>query len=80
MFLRFVITQIHETSNQPLGLFVAAHRLLESNELSPEEWRRLREALVWFNKNLPSPRYEAASRRIFWFKASAEECIRRMWN
>ena len=80
MFLRFVITQIDEDSHKPQGLFVAAHELLDSGELPSAERHHLREVLIWFNKNLPSPRYEFASRRIFWFKSSAHDCIKRMWE
>ena len=80
MFLRFVITQLDEVSKKPQGLFVAAADLIESGSLSREERLQLRETIIWFNKNLPSPRYEFASRKIFWFKSNAEECVKRMWE
>lgn len=80
MFLRFAITQLDDISHRPQGLFVAADDLLESGSLSQEDRLQLRGVLIWFNKNLPSPRYEFASRRIFWFKSSAEDCVKRMWE
>lgn len=80
MFLRFAITQIDEVSHKPQGLFIAAHELLDSGELSQEERHQLRDVLIWFNKHLPSPRIGLASRKIFWFKSSADDCIKRMWE
>lgn len=80
MFLRFVITQIDDVSHKPQGLFQAAYELLESGDLSLEERDLLREVIIWFNKNLPSPRNMVASRAIFWFKWSADECMKRMWE
>jgi hypothetical protein len=80
IFLRFVITQIDDVSHQPQGLFVAAYELLDSGDLPHDERNQLREVLIWFNKNLPSPRHMVASRAIFWFKSSATECIRQMWE
>lgn len=80
MFLRFVITQIDEDSHKPQGLFSAAYELLDSGDLTLHERNQLREILIWFNKNLPSPRRMVASRAIFWFKSSADECVKRMWE
>lgn len=41
----------------------------------------MREILVWFNKNLPHPpKSFTAGRAIFWFKSSAEESIRKIWE
>ncbi len=80
MFLRFIITQIDDVSHKPQGLFVAANDLIDSGELPLEERKQLREIIIWFNKNLPSPRRMAANRAIFWFKSSADECIKRMWE
>src|SRR6266481_280506 len=73
MFLRFVITQVDEVSHKPKGLFTAAYELLESGDLSLDEREQLRAIMIWFNKNLSSPRRLVASRAIFWFKASADE-------
>ena len=80
MFLRFVITQLDDVSHKPQGLFVAADNLLESGALLAEERLQLREVIIWFNKNLRSPRSMLASRAIFWFKSSADDCIKQMWE
>jgi hypothetical protein len=80
MFIRLVITLIDDVSHKPQGLFVAAHDLLDSSILSLDERNQIQEALIWFNKNLPSPRWQYANRAIFWFKSSAEESVRRMWE
>jgi hypothetical protein len=80
MFLRFVITQIDDVSHKPQGLFVAAQDIIDSGVLPPDERDQLREIVIWFNKNLPSPRRMVASRAIFCFKSGADECIKRMWE
>jgi hypothetical protein len=81
MFLRFTITQIDEDSHKPQGVFSAAYSLLESGDLDSVEWKRLRELMDWFDENLPSPPDSFyASRAIFWFKSSADENIKRIWE
>jgi hypothetical protein len=81
MFLRFVITQIDEDSHQPQGVFAAAYDLLESSKLNSVEEKHLREILVWFEENLHSPEdYFKAQRAVFWFKSSADESIKRIWE
>ena len=81
MYIRFVITQIDEDSHQPQGLFVAMAELLRSGTLTPDEHEKLQHERAWFNTNLPSPdRSDIRGRAIFWFRASAYECIQRMWN
>ena len=79
MFLRFVTTQTDDDSHR--GVFTAAYALLDSGELNPDEWSRLREILNWFNEHLPHPPKGFTTRRsIFWFKAGAQESIRRVWD
>jgi len=80
MFLRFAITLIDDDSHKPQGLFVAAHDLIDSGELPLDERNQLREILIWFNRNLPSPSRMVASRASFWFKSDADECIKRVWE
>ncbi len=81
MYIRFVITQIDEDSHQPQGLFVAAAELLRSGILSTDEYKKLQDERAWFLANLPSPdRSDVKGRAIFWFRASAHECIQRMWS
>jgi hypothetical protein len=81
MYLRFVTTRIDENSHKPQGVFVAAYSILDSGELAPDEWNRMREILDWFNKNLPHPPedfYEC--RAIFWFRSSAKDSIKQIWE
>ncbi len=68
-----------------MGLFAAAHELLGSGDLSEVERQHLREVMIWFNINLPSPRIassrnQVTRRAIFWFKSEAEECLSRIWE
>ena len=81
MYLRFTTLKIDEVSKRPQGIFVAAYGLLESGDLSAAEWKHLREILDWYKTNLPLPlKTFVASRAIFWFRSSAGESIRRMWE
>ncbi len=81
MFLRFVTTRIDPDSHRQQGLFLAVHSLLGSGALEPVEWKRLREIVIWFNKNLPSPPAPFdAKRATFWFKSCASESIAKIWE
>jgi hypothetical protein len=79
MYLRFVTTRIHKDSHKPQGVFAASYALLDSPDLTREEWGHLRGITIWFNANLPTPPKKFDSRRaIFWFKSSAEQNIRKV--
>ena len=81
MYLRFVTTRIDEDSKKPQGVFVASYALLDSGDLTTNEWKRVREILNWFNQNLPHPpKSFSASRAIFWFRAGAKESIQQIWE
>ena len=84
MFLRFTISRVNEDSHRSQGLLVAAYELLDSGNLSPDEWKRVRELLDWFNQHLPHPPKEFSNKRaIFWFRSrnpQTHECIDRMWE
>ncbi len=81
MYLRFTTLKIDEDSKKPQGVFIAAHGLLESGDLSADEWKHLRGILDWYKANLPlPPKTFTASRAIFWFRSSAAENIGRMWE
>lgn len=81
MYLRFVTTRIDKDSHKPQGVFAASYALLDSGELTKVEWEYLLGIIIWFNANLPSPPKKFDARRaIFWFKSSAEENIRRIWD
>jgi hypothetical protein len=80
-WLRFATTRIDEDSRKPEGVFAAAYTLLESGDLSSEEWQHLREILNWFSKNLPTPPESFnAGRAIFWFQPNARDCLDRVWD
>jgi len=60
---------------------VATYALLDSGDLARDEWKRVRDILDWFNANLPHPpKNFTTGRAIFWFKSSAQESIRRVWE
>jgi len=60
---------------------VAAYSLLDSGDLSSDEWKHVREILDWFNEHLPHPPDSfSKSRAIFWFKSSAKEGIKKIWE
>ena len=81
MYLRFTTTEVDEDSRKPRGLFTEAYRLLDSGDLTSDEWKELRALLDWFNANLPHPPEQfTASRAIFWFRSSAHECIDKIWE
>jgi hypothetical protein len=81
MYLRFVTTRIDEDSHKPQGVLVASYALLDSGYLTGDEWKRVRDILDWFNAHLPHPpKSFTAGRAIFWFKSSAEESIRKVWE
>jgi hypothetical protein len=79
MFIRVVTTRIHKDSHKAEGVFAAAYSLLDSGLLDSNEWKKLREILIWFNKNLPHPPERfSANRAIFRFKSDAKESIGRV--
>ena len=69
MYLRFVTTRIDDDSHRPQGVFVASHALLDSGDLTRDEWDHVREILNWFNANLPHPPKKFhRGRAIFWLQ------------
>lgn len=81
VFLRFVTMHVDRHSRRPQGVLVASYALLDSGELSKDEWKRLREILDWFNANLPHPpKGFVASRAIFWFKSTSKDSISKIWE
>jgi hypothetical protein len=79
-YIRLVTPDRDEDSRQPRGLFSAAYELLHSGELEADDWRRLRDDVDWFVANLPAPKKAPHKRAIFWFRSSADECVRRAWE
>ena len=81
MYLRFVTTRIDQDSHKPQGVFVASYGLLDSGDLTRDEWKHVRDILDWFNENLPHPpKSFETGRAIFWFKSSAKVSIRNIWE
>ncbi len=81
MYLRFVTTRIDEDSHKPQGVFQASYALLDSGDLAGDEWKRVRDILDWFNAHLPHPpKNFTKGRAIFWFKSSAKESTRKVWE
>ena len=81
MYLRFVTTRIDKNSHKPQGVFQASYALLDSGDLTRDQWEYVRGMIIWFNANLPtSPNKVDARRAIFWFKSSAKENIRKVWE
>lgn len=81
MFIRFVTLQIHHSSHQPQGLFTVAYDLLEEGDLSDAEQLQLRDILNWFKNNLRVPDdFDDKARAVFWYRSSAHEHLKRMWE
>jgi hypothetical protein len=85
MYVRFVTSRTDEDSGVSQGLFQAAYRLRDAQELAEHEGIWFDEVVGWFEKHLPSPdpwqlgRSGCARRRVvFWFRATAAEHVRRM--
>ena len=85
MYIRFVIEEHDEDSQEPLGLFQAVADLRDDGHLSRDERVVADKIFAWFNKNLPEPeRFSRSNKRsakavaISWFKPTAHEYIERM--
>ena len=62
-------------------MFHVAYDLLADADLTSHEARSLKDALSWFEKNLPVPdRSRLQPRAIFWFKGDAKESARKVWE
>jgi hypothetical protein len=85
MLIRFVVSELDPTSGRRQGLFQAAERLRESDDLEPGDRDQLERLGVWFNENLEkplrlamSPRPHRKAQAISWFKDSARAHIAKM--
>ncbi|MCG6116722.1 MAG: hypothetical protein MEQ07_00755 [Aquimonas sp.] len=81
--IRFSILATDPDSGHRSGILVVAHELRDDGALTASEHERLRVLLAWFTANLPVPSVleDIEHRRaISWFKPSAAEAIRRMWE
>ena len=85
MYIRFVVSERHESSDQQRGLFSAIYDLESRGELAAYELEWFRATEQWFNQHLRRPdrlawstRPNAPERAISWLKASATEHVSRM--
>jgi len=89
-FLRFVVSRKHADSGVEDGLFGLAYALCRGSDISPADRESLQSLLFWFEANLPTPErfsrtsskghYRRAPKGISWFKDSATEHIRKMYE
>ncbi len=87
MYLRFVVSEIDETSGRRQGLFQLAAELRETGVLHPLEEDALKKIQVWFNEHLEKPAAFARSRKpnaaslgLSWFKDTAKGHIAKMYE
>jgi hypothetical protein len=87
MFVRFVVSEIDEESEQELGVFQAIYKLRRSGRLSDYEQDQDDTIGQWFDHNLlkPSrltsakpPFHRKKNKAISWFKDNAHEHISRV--
>jgi hypothetical protein len=83
MLIRFATLASDPDSGHTSGILVAAHSLRDEGDLTSAEHEELRLLLAWFTQNLPVPKMLVNTehrRAISWFKPTATEAIRRMWD
>jgi hypothetical protein len=85
MFIRFVVDELDPTSGRRQGLFQAAKRLKQCEDLEPGDRDQLQCLGSWFNEHLEkpsrfsmSPRPHRKAQAISWFKDSATAHIAKM--
>jgi hypothetical protein len=79
LYLRFSAGAMHPDSHKQKGVFHASNALHEHGRLTDAGWDMLRESQLWFNENLVVPNLNEG-RAIFWFRADARACLRRIWD
>ena len=65
MFVRFVVAERDDSSDQQRGIFTALYTLEEEGLLEPHELTWFREIERWFNRHLQRPRRLAWSTRPY---------------
>jgi len=88
-FVRFIGTSRHAHSGVAVGLFQIAHSIRNSPAISHCDEQAIQQQLNWFSEHLPTPArlnrsrskgfYRRTTKGISWFKASATECLARMF-
>lgn len=82
-FVRFVIDRKDEDSHVAQGIFQAAARALEWQNIKGSDADRLNELRGWFSENLEKPNSFGRNKLrlgICWFKASSTEHISRIYE
>ena len=82
VYIRFVVDEFNEESNQRLGIFHAVRYMEDDNEFFDYELEQAEQTMEWFNKHLESPldylnKQKSKKSDVFisWFKMSAKEHI-----
>lgn len=84
-YIRFIIEERDDGSNENKGLFMAMDDLREKNDLYDWESAQEKEIYQWFKKHLKVPEiqsgegnHNAKPKAISWFKDSAKEHIEKI--
>ena len=87
MYIRFVIDDLDEDSQERLGIFHAVRYLLDDGKLTLSEEEKMNDVMDWFSENLEKPNRLSKSRKkhsvnkaITWFKDTALNHINKMWE
>ena len=78
-FARFSVRDLHAASGRRRGIFSAAYDLLDSAETDPSHAKAVRDALGWFERELPIPDLRR-KHAIFLFKTEARACMDHIWT
>ena len=80
-YIRFQTQLRCGNAGRPAGVFMAAGRVEDRNTVPTETRERIREVLVWFNRNLTVPALDDSDwRSLFWFRSSSQAVISRLWE
>ncbi|MCJ8290906.1 MAG: hypothetical protein HRT58_15360 [Crocinitomicaceae bacterium] len=82
-YLRFVVGIDTESASRQDGLFTELIRLKNNNLLLEYQYEILDNTFKYFNDNLPVPPYKRknlSKEAVAWFKDSATDYIKRMWD
>lgn len=85
MFVRFVTSKIGVYSHVEEGIFGLAYAMRDGDQVFDYERNVLADVLHWFDEHLSAPtRFSrnplGSSRAICWFRSSAEEHIRKIYE
>ena len=83
MYLRFVVGHDREHHRSLTGIITEARLLRDRGGLDRYTAERLEEAYEWLNSNLPCPPFSSSGwsrEAVTWFKDSAAEPIRKLWE